>query len=250
MSRCIIGATWLDSPHLNDAAKADLLNSYQKYQVDARTKGIPQLGSGAVYPFAESDIIIQDFPIPSTYRRAFGMDTARAGVTAAVWGALDPETDIAYIISDYRRSMAEVAVHALAFLARGAWIPGVGDASAVLDEDRVRYLDEYRKHGLDLELAVKAVETGIQSVYDRFSSGRLKIFASCRAMIEELRRYRRDESGRIVKQADHCCDSLRYLVYTGLRRAKVEPQPDPRRQQISVMGRSGQIRRGGRWQGG
>ena len=209
MSRCIIGGTWLeDSPHLSESARADLIGSYQKYQVDARTKGVPQLGSGAVYPFARSDIEIADFKIPPHYRCAFGLDCARAGTTAAIWGALDPDSDVLYLYSVYRRQQAELAVHAQALLSRGKWIKGVGDAADILDEDRVRFIDKFRSDfGIDLQLPDKAVETGIQAVYDRMSSGRLKVFSSLAAFWEEFQMYRRDEKGRVVKDRDHVMDA-------------------------------------------
>lgn len=227
MSRCIIGASWeLDAAHLSEEGKRDLLASYQPYQRDARTKGIPSLGAGAVYPFPESEIKIKDFPIPKHWKRAFGMDCALAGTTAAAWGAIDPETQTAYIYSVYRRGQAEVAVHAQAFKDRGAWIPGVGDAADIIDEDRTSFLDRYRKCGIDLVLADKAVETGIQTVYDMLSSGALRVFESCQAYWEEFRMYRRDEKGRIVKQRDHVQDSTRYLCMNGFKRAKAQAGHD------------------------
>lgn len=240
MSRCIIGGTWEDAAHLSEQGKADLIGSYQAFQLDARTKGIPQLGAGAVYPFAESNLVIDGFKIPESYRRAFGLDTARAGVTAAVWGALDVETDVLYLTHDYRRSQAEIYVHVKAMQAVCDWnIPGVGDAAAVLDEDRTQFIDAYRKEGLDIELPNKSVEFGIQAVYDRMSSGRLRIFSSCRYVLEELRMYRRDEKGRIVKERDHCMDAMRYLVFSGLQRAKTKPQPDRFALHIPVSDRRG-----------
>src|ERR1700722_6110540 len=41
-------ATWYDVPHLDEKKKNELLASFPEYQRDARTKGIPQLGQGAV----------------------------------------------------------------------------------------------------------------------------------------------------------------------------------------------------------
>jgi hypothetical protein len=67
------------------------------------------------------------------------------------------------------------------------------------------------------------VETGIQEVYDRISTGRFKVFASCAAFFEEFRLYRRDEKGKIVKRGDHVLDAVRYLVGSGLKRIKTEP---------------------------
>jgi hypothetical protein len=39
----------------------------------------------------------------------------------------------------------------------------------------------------------------------------------------EYRIYRRDENGHIVKQFDHLMDDMRYLIMSGLDRAKVRP---------------------------
>ncbi|MNL64102.1 Terminase-like family protein [compost metagenome] len=67
------------------------------------------------------------------------------------------------------------------------------------------------------------------------STGRLKVFASCRNWIDEYRIYRRDDKGRIVKERDHLMDATRYLVKTGLSLARVKPRP-------STQGRSGSWR--------
>jgi hypothetical protein len=74
--------------------------------------------------------------------------------------------------------------------------------------------------GLDLELPDKAVEAGIQRVWEAMSAGKFKVFASCGPWFEEFRLYRRDEKGRVVKQNDHLMDSSRYLVVSGMDRAR------------------------------
>ena len=53
-SRSVILATWDDVPHLDERAKEMLFASYMPFQRDARTKGIPALGSGAIYSVPES----------------------------------------------------------------------------------------------------------------------------------------------------------------------------------------------------
>jgi hypothetical protein len=223
MSRFLLGATWDDSPHLDDESKETLWASIPEYQRDARSKGIPQLGSGAIYPFPESSIRVDDFPLPKHFPRAFGLDCALAGTTAAAWGALDRESQTLYVYSVYKRQQAETAVHAEAIKGRGLWVPGVGDAADIVDTDRTQFLTKYRQHGIDLQLPDKQVETGIQDVYDLMSAGRFKVFASCVAFFEEFRLYRRDEKGKIVKQNDHIMDAVRYLVRSGLNRVKTEP---------------------------
>lgn len=217
MSRLLITATWSDVPHLSESEKAELWASIPPYQRDARAKGIPQLGSGAVYQVPESTIAVEDFALPKHWPRAYALDAAQAGPTAAVWGALDRDADTLYIYSVYKREQAEASIHAAAVRARGQ-LPGVGDVAGIANSDGIQFLSIYRELGLDIDLADKGVESGIQRVWELLSSGRLKVFASCGAWFEEFRLYRRDEKGRIVKSNDHLMDATRYLVVSGIHR--------------------------------
>ena len=80
----VIFCEWDEVPHLSDQEKADLMNRIPAYQREARTKGIPCLGSGAIYQVPESDISVDDFEIPKHWPRGFGLDTGWDW-TAAVW---------------------------------------------------------------------------------------------------------------------------------------------------------------------
>ena len=207
--------------------KDELWASIPPYQRDARTKGIPALGSGAVYQVPESTVSIPDFELPKHWPRAWALDAAASGPTAAVWGALDRESGTLYIYSVYKREQAEPAIHAAAVRARGEWIWGVGDVAAIANSDGEQFIDLYRRLGLDIQLADKGVESGIQEVWELLSAGRLKVFASCGGWFEEYRLYRRDEKGRIVKANDHLMDATRYLVKSGLDRMRVEAATRP-----------------------
>ena len=84
MSKLVVGATWDDVPHLSAEQKAELWGSIPPYQRDARSKGIPQLGSGAIYPVPEAEIVVDPFEIPLHWPRGYGLDvgwnrTAMAG---------------------------------------------------------------------------------------------------------------------------------------------------------------------------
>ncbi len=57
-------------------------------------------------------------------------------------------------------------------------------------------------------------------MWERLSSGRLKIFKSLGNLRAEYRIYRRDEKGRIVKKDDHGLDALRYAIMSGLNLGK------------------------------
>lgn len=127
--RFVVTATWDDAPHLSQAEKERLYASLPAYQRDARSKGIPALGAGAIYAVPEEDFVVPDFPIPDHWPRGYGMDVGW-NRTAAIWGARDLETDTVYLYSEYYRGEAEPSVHVQAIKARGAWIKGVIDPAA------------------------------------------------------------------------------------------------------------------------
>lgn len=218
----IIG--WDDCPHLTEETKAELLAAIPPYQRDARTKGIPSLGSGAIYPVPESEFVVNDMPVPDHWLRSFGMDVGW-NRTAAIWSAHDRDTDMLYLIAEHYRGQAEPSIHADAIKSRGIWIPGAIDPASRgrQQKDGDQLLQMYRDLGLDVQPAINAVEAGIYEVWQRLSSGRLKVFRSCQNWLNEFRLYRRDEKGRIVKDNDHLMDATRYNVMSGLARAKSKP---------------------------
>jgi phage terminase large subunit-like protein len=223
-SKAVIMAAWTDVPHLTPEIQAELLASIPPFQRDARSKGIPQLGSGAIYPVPESEFLVNDFPIPDHWPRAYGMDVGW-NRTAAAFGALNRDTDTLYLFSEHYRGQAEPAVHAAGIRARDLWIPGVIDPASRgrAQTDGVQLLQMYRDLGLDLDMADNSVEAGIYQLWMRLSTGRLKVFRSMVNFLQEFRLYRRDEKGRIVKQNDHLMDATRYLVMSGIARAKTKP---------------------------
>ena len=224
MSRYVGMATWDDVPHLSARQKAELLASIPLYQRDARSKGIPQLGSGAIYPVPESDILCDPIEFPVWWPRAYGLDVGW-NRTAAIWGCRDPDADIVYLYSEYYRSLAEPAVHVTSINARGKWIPGVIDPASRgrSQHDGHQLLQSYIDLGLDLAMADNAVETGLFEVYQRLSTGRLKVFRTLTNFLMEYRLYRRDERGHVVKTFDHLMDASRYLVMSGVARMVIDP---------------------------
>jgi hypothetical protein len=211
---------------LDDSAKAEMLKEYPAYQRDARSRGIPALGSGTIYPIPESEIRVAPFEIPAHWPKVWGADTdAGAGWTACVWLAWNREANVGYIYDVFKRSHTEPAVHIDAIKARGAWIPGVADAAglAVTTKDSEQVISIWRRGGLDVVLPTKAVEAGIQEVWSLLSAGRLKFFTNCGPLFDEFRLYRRDDKGRVVKKDDHLCDCVRMVITAGRERMKTAP---------------------------
>lgn len=216
-TKYVVMATWDDAPHLTDEMKEELWEGIPPHQRDARTKGIPQLGSGAIYPVLEDRITCDDFEIPEFWPKAYALDVGW-NCTAAVWGAWDRQSDTVYLYSCYKQGQAEPPVHVDAIKSRGDWIPGVIDPAARgrSQKDGQHLFDSYTSMGLILDLSDNAVEAGIHAVFRRMVSGRLKVFKSLLTWFEEYRLYRRDEKGKIVKENDHLMDCTKYLILSGM----------------------------------
>lgn len=220
-SKYLITAGWDDVPHLDAKTKAELLAATPPHLRKARSLGTPSLGAGAIYPVDEDEIVVPDFQLPRHFMRGYALDVGW-NKTACLHGAYDRESDVIYAYREYYRGQAEPSIHAGAIRARGAWMTGCIDpASRGRSQiDGQQLFAQYTKDvasgggGLKLIFANNGVESGLQEVWERLSTGRLKVFKSCAAFLQEYRIYRRDEHGKVVKKNDHLMDCLRYLVCT------------------------------------
>lgn len=235
---------WDDVPEsiLSKTAREELLRGYRPHEIEARTKGTPLLSrEGAIYPFIEREIVVEPFLIPSHWKYVIGLDVARIGYYAAVLIAVDPTTDTAYVINEYKEKERSRASHIEAINAWGQGIYiGVDKSAQQGDIDGSNTLQVFRQAGCNIHPANlgkgnrngESVEGSIQHVFDLFSSDRLKIFKTCTEVIDEYRMYRYHK-GKVYKHNDHCMDAMRYacisleharpLAY--FRRNKYDAQP-------------------------
>lgn len=223
--KALIMAGWDDVPHLGEAEKKRMLAETPPHLRDARSKGIPSLGAGAIYPVPESEIKVKDFEIPAHWVRLYALDVGW-NRTACLWGAKDLDTDTIYLVAEHYRGQAEPSIHADAIKARKV-SHGVIDPAARgrSQKDGEQLLLTYKNLGLKLELANNTVEAGIYDTWQRMSTGRLKVFASLSNWFSEYRLYRRNEKGAIVKENDHLMDDTRYLVNAPAKHWKHKDQP-------------------------
>jgi hypothetical protein len=224
MTKWFIQAGWEDVPHIDESAKKAMVASYSPHEREARTKGVPSPGAGIIYPVPEEDIVCDPFEFPPWYKHFYALDVGWRR-TAALWGAVDPETDILYWYSEYYTGNAEPPIHAAAIRARGSWIPGVIDPASNISnqKDGEALLTQYIALQLQLVKANNAVEAGIYAVWTRKSTGRLKVFRTCQNYLLEHRMYRRDENGKVHKDRDHLMDCERYGVMSGVDIATATP---------------------------
>lgn len=237
MTRWVGMITWEDVPHLTREQKDELFKSIPPYQRDARSKGIPQLGSGLIYPVPESSYVVDDFEIPKHWPRSYGLDVGW-NCTAAVWGARDLESGVDYLYSVHKQGEEKPSTHAVAIRARGSWIKGVIDPAARGrgQDDGNQLIQQYTDLGLKLIPADNQVEAGLYDVWEALSSGRLKVFRrACQPWLAEVRLYRRDDKGKIVKKNDHLMDATRYWKRSGVNYATCEGK-DIRRDVMKALG--------------
>lgn len=223
LGKYVTMASWDDVPHLSESDKAILMASIPPYQRDARTRGIPQLGSGAIYPVPESEYQVPAFEIPKHWRRYYGLDVGW-NRTAAVWLTINPDTNVHYVYHEYYKGEAEPSIHAVGIRAPGDWIHGVIDTAARgrSQIDGENLMSMYRGLGLHIHDAEKSVETGLYKVWEALSTGKLKVFDNLLNFQKEIRMYRRDEKGRVIKNNDHLMDALRYAFMNGQDYARTE----------------------------
>jgi len=214
-SNYVCRVEWQDVPHLSEEDKAEMLQQIPVHERDTRTRGLPTLGLGKIYPVPEDFIFVKPFPIPEYWPRAYGLDFATfVGWTAAVWITEDPATKIRYVYAEYKRKNVSDDQHVMAIRSKGNWIPGIADPSGGGRRDngalRIQY---YRDLGLDLVPGDNSFLTGISSILNRLESGQYKIFETCEMLRNEIRTYRfdpKDPNKAYRDQDDHECDAWRY----------------------------------------
>lgn len=223
----IMNATWDDAPHIKGKVKEQLLAAMPKHEREMRSKGIPVMGSGLVYPVSEDDIMIAPMEIPDHWVRIGGLDFGYDHPTAWVAIAWDRDADVVYIYDCYTKKGETPIPIASDIKHRGgaeypcAW-PHDGlvhdktsgaTLSQMYAEEGLQMLPEKFSNPPDpvTNKSNNSVEAGLMHILDRMKSGRLKVFSNLLPIIEELRMYHRKE-GRIVKKFDDALDAMRYAV--------------------------------------
>jgi phage terminase large subunit-like protein len=238
-SRYTVNAGWNDVPHLDEQTKAELLASTKSYLRDARSKGLPALGEGVVFPVPDEAITIAPFAIPAHWPRICGLDLGWDHPTAAVWLAWDRDTDTIYLYDEYAASEQVIPIHASAIKARGDWIPvawphdghqhekGSGEQLAQqYRAEKVAMLHEHARFPetgseTETEQSRVSVEAGLHDMLQRMLEGRFKVFSHLQGWLKEKAIYRR-EKGKVVKLGDDRISASRYGLMM-LRYAIVKP---------------------------
>lgn len=230
--RIVTTMTIDDAEHYTPEERARIIASYPAHEREARTKGIPSLGSGLIFPVLEEDIVCQPFPIPEHWVQIGGLDFGWDHPTAAAALAWDRDTDVIYVTKTYRKREATPVIHAAAIKPwsgadqwlRWSWPhDGNNDTAA-----GTNLATQYRQQGLNMlperatyEDGSNSVEAGLMEMLDRMQTGRWKVFSTCVEWLEERRMYHRKD-GKVVKERDDTISASRYALMMK-RFATVQP---------------------------
>ena len=184
-----------DAAHVPQEEKEMELARTPAWAIDSRIHGIPQLGSGAIYPIPWTKVSTKRFEIPKHWKRYAGLDVG--GKTAGIWIAIDPGTNVHYIYQEYFREGALPSVHVQGLAIPGLWIPMAIDTAAHGSSqiDGQNLFDIYKDLGLNIHNANKSVEAGLYTCWELFEFDRLKVFSDLGKFQEEYLTYQRDEKG-------------------------------------------------------
>lgn len=91
-------ASWWDCPHISEEDIKRLMAGIPEWQRDMRSKGLPVLGSGAVFPFSDESITCEDFFPPPHWKALAAVDFSSVNDASVIaYTAYDPESDIYYL---------------------------------------------------------------------------------------------------------------------------------------------------------
>ena len=231
MSRHVTRMTLDDAEFYTPEQRAEIEAQYPEHEREARTKGVPQLGSGRVFPIGEDLIKITPFEIPEYFAQIGALDFGWDHPTAAVKLAHDRDDDIVYVTNAYRRAQAVPEIHAAALKPWGDKLPWAWPHDGFQhDKQSGKALkDRYGELGLKMleehatfEAGGSGVEAGLMEMLGRMETGRLKVFAHLEEWFDEFRLYHR-KNGLVVKEVDDLMAATRYGIMM-LREAKALPK--------------------------
>lgn len=219
-SRFLVMAGWDDVPHLSKEVREELLNEIPQHMRNARTQGIPLLGSGLVFPFAEEDIYISPFEIPTQWPQGCGMDFGWDHPWGAAKLAWDRDEDMLYVTNTKAMRQTTPVLAWSAVKSWGEWLPWAWPQDGY-QHDKVSGKQVAKSYGTEgfkmLEEhaqfpdGTNGVEAGVLQMYQRFQTGKIKIFSTCNDIKPEMRTYHRKE-GIIVKLNDDVICAVRYAM--------------------------------------
>jgi|SRR5262245_43460579 len=141
-----------DVGHYSDEEKKKIIASYPAHELEARTKGVPVLGSGRIFPIAEDSITCEMRDFPSHWPHIGGMDFGYDHPFAAVELVRDRDNDCIYVSKTYRHREGSPVLHAAALRSWGKipWAWPRDGRRETLEGAGIALANQYRAQGMDM----------------------------------------------------------------------------------------------------
>ena len=188
--------------------------TYLDHEVDARTRGVPMLGTGGVYTVPDEQIKCKPFEIPEYFRRLVGIDFGIDHPFAAVWIAYDADNDIIYVTDCYKERSQTASYHSEAIKSRGRWIPVAWPHDGMIRDKGggVALKDQFLARGVnmlpesarydDAKGGGQPREPATIDILDRMRTGRFKVFAHLEECFAKKRLLLRKDGQIVAKDVD------------------------------------------------
>jgi phage terminase large subunit-like protein len=222
-----------EAEHIDAEKRKQIIASYPAHELEARTKGVPVLGSGRIFPVSESLIVCKRIEIPDHWVRIGGLDFGYNHPAAAVECAWDRDSGTFYVIRSFRAKEQTPVSFAAAIRPWGrdeliwAW-PHDGHQETMSGAG-ISLAEQFRHEGLNLhyehatdDQGKTSVWSGLMEMLDFMQSGRFKVFEGQHDWFEEFRLYHHKD-GKVVKLGDDLMAATRYaFISRRYGRAKQE----------------------------
>lgn len=178
--------------------KADLAKNKPLWWIQRYLYGSFSYAEGLVYPNAQSHII-DDFDIPSHWKRICAFDYGLVDDAVFIFGAVDQDKGILYIYKEIRANNRSVEDLANLFTQGSKDIPiGGWITSPIIDPKSAPKRDYNKKsladHFLDYGIAFKPgyvdVDARIYRLNTYIETGHVKIMRCCKGLIDEIKDYK------------------------------------------------------------
>jgi hypothetical protein len=211
-SRAYVVMTIEDAEHIPADKRAAIIAAWPAHERDARSRGIPMMGSGRIFPYPHEAIIEQPIlHIPAYWKKGWGIDFGIDHPFAAVLMLWDVDNDVLHVHHTIRMANALPLQHAQPMLQIGAAVPvfwpqdgtqrskdGTGDTLAA----------SYRKHKLLMHHdhatwpeGGLSTEAAVMDMQERITTGKFKVASHLADWLHEYDMYHRKD-GQIVKVND------------------------------------------------
>lgn len=253
-------ATWDDAPHLTEEMKAEKIGQLPAAEREMRSRGIPTVGSGLIFPVSDDSIKIDPIEIPDHWMRIIGVDLGYDHPFAVACMAFDLDTNTAYLYDTFRQTKMKIADCCSAINHRAdGWIPVTYPHDAMKhDPQSARPFANIFEEDYGVPMLPepftnppgegqlegeggRGVEVGLHSMLQAMEEGRFKVFSTCEDFFEEKAMYHRKQNSKtgtiqITALRDDVISAARY-AYQSMRHAQAK-------RFISSMGGGRVIHRG------